>query len=84
MEVARNYLSKYSQLTPPQATRTRLVVEVIQDECGITLPIQHIEIRRGGVVLTCHPTVRCELMRHVPTVLEVLHKKHNLRLAFIR
>jgi hypothetical protein len=84
MDIAHTYLDKYRQLVPPQATRARLVAEVIQDECGITVPMHHIEIRRGGAVLSCHPTVRCELMRYVPTVLEVLHKKHNVRLSFIR
>ncbi len=84
MEIAHSYLEKYRNLVPPQATRAKLVAQVIRDECGIEVLPEEIAVRRGGVVLTCHPTVRCELTRHVPSVLHTLHSKHNVRLSFIR
>jgi len=84
MEIVQDYLSKYRMLVPPQASKTKLVAEVVMDECGVMLEHTSITIRRGGVVLACHPTERSEIMRHVPVVLEVLRKKHNLRLSFIR
>lgn len=84
MEILQDYLSKYRNLTPPQASKAKLIAEVVLDECGIMLDCSDISIRRGGAVLSCHPVERSEIMRRVPVVLEVLQSKHNLRLAFIR
>lgn len=84
MEIVQDYLHKYRTLVPPQASKTRLVAEVVMDECGVLLEHSAITIRRGGVVLSCHPVERSEIIRHVPVLLEVLRTKHNVRLSFIR
>lgn len=84
MELAHTYLDKYRNLVPPQATRAKLIAQVIRDECGVQVLPEEITIRRGGVVLACHPTVRCELVRYIPNVLHTLHLKHNVRFSFIR
>ncbi|MBP9760047.1 MAG: hypothetical protein KBD24_01625 [Candidatus Pacebacteria bacterium] len=84
MDLLQNYLAKYKILTPPQATKAKLVASAIADECGIAIPHTDITIRRGGAVLSCHPTMRSEIAHAIPRVLEVLHKKHNMRLSFIR
>lgn len=84
MELAQNYLAKYKALTPPQATKTKAIAQVISDECGIVIPHEHISIRRGGATLTCHPTIRSELLRHASRIMDVLHREHNVRVSFIR
>ena len=67
MKILQDYLLKYKILTPPQASKTKIVSGVIQDECGITIPYKDITIRRGGAVLSCHPTVRSEVGLYAPT-----------------
>ena len=84
MEVLQQYLLKYKKLAPPQATKAKLIAKVIQDECGVSLDSETITVRRGGATLSCHPTVRSEVVRCVPRVLEVLQRDHNVRLSFIR
>jgi hypothetical protein len=84
MKLLEKYLSKYKTLTPPQATKTKIIAQVIQDECGITIPHTNITMRRGGAIISCHPTVRSEVGRCIPQLLTVLQKEHNLRLSFIR
>jgi hypothetical protein len=84
MQIAHDYLAKYRTLTPPQATKAKIVAKVIADECGIHIPHTEITIRRGGVSVECHPTVRSELARHTAHLMEVLQKEHNVRISFIR
>lgn len=84
MDLAQNYLAKYKSLTPPQASRAKIIASAIEDECGIVLTHTEIEIRRGGAVLSCHPTIRSEVMRCAPTILETLYCKHKIRLSFLR
>jgi hypothetical protein len=84
MDLAQHYLAKYKTLTPPQASKAKIIAAAIEDECGVTLVHTEIEIRRGGAVLSCHPTTRSEVMRCAPTILETLYSKHKIRLSFLR
>ncbi len=83
MELSK-YLERYKNLEPPEESTVKLLIRIIKDECGITLEEKEISMRRGGVVLTCHPTVRSELLQYVPSVISTLHRKHKIRLSFIR
>jgi hypothetical protein len=84
MHELQKYLSKYLTLTPPEASKVKLLVSVIRDECGITLTESAVTLRRGGAMISCHPTVRSELAQCIPHVLATLHTKHNVHLAFLR
>jgi hypothetical protein len=84
MEGLLKYLSRYKNLTPPHASAKKIFVKTIQDECGITLAEEDVSVKKGGVVMSCHPTVRSELLRYAPYIIEVLHKKHNIRILYIR
>jgi len=84
MDLLSGYLAKYRTLTPPQSTKAKLIAQVIRDECGIDVAHTDIQVRRGGATLSVHPTVRCEVGRHIPRVLTVLHQQHNTRLSFLR
>lgn len=84
MEDLQKYLGKYQQLTPPEKSKKKLLISVIQDECGILLTEKAISLTRGGVIVSCHPTIRSELTQCVPRILSLLQHKHNLRLNFIR
>ncbi len=84
MELASSYLAKYARLEPPQASTKKLLVQVIRDECGITLTERSVSLSRGGAILSCHPTERSELARCVPQILTLLQHEHNVRLSFIR
>lgn len=78
------YLEQYKNLKPPHESEVKLLIKTIYDECGITLSEKEVSLRRGGAVVTCHPTVRSELLQFVPQVITTLHKKHKIRLSFIR
>jgi len=84
MEELHTYLRKYQTLKPPQQSKIKLFLQVVYDECGITLTEKVVSLTRGGVSVRCHPTVRSELMQCAPKVLATLHKEHNIHLAFIR
>lgn len=84
MDELVKYLARYKNLQPPQASKVKLVIQAVQDECGVTLIEKNVSIRRGGVVLSCHPTVRSELLQCAPQIITTLHKKYNLRVSFIR
>jgi hypothetical protein len=84
MDGLLKYLSRYKNLTPPHASAVKIFVKTIRDECGIILSDEDVSIKRGGVIMSCHPTVRSELLRHAPLIIEVLHKKHNVRISYIR
>jgi hypothetical protein len=84
MDTIFKYLSRYKNLTPPEASKKKIVIQVIQDECGIQITEKEIQIKREGVLLSCHPTVRSELTRCAPRVIHTLLKKHNVRISFIR
>ena len=78
------YLIKYKTLSPPHASTKKILVSIICDECGISLTEKSISFSRGGVHITCHPTVRSELVCCAPRILSILHREHNIHLAFIR
>ena len=84
MEELRTYLTRYKNLKPPHASTIKLLIETVGDECGITLTEKNISIRQGGVVLSCHPTVRSELLQNSTHIITLLHKKYNVRISFIR
>lgn len=84
MEGIKKYLKRHTGLTPPQASAKRLCIEAIQDECGISLEEKEITIRNGGVHLSCHPTVRSEVVHNAPSILSTLCQKHNVRISYIR
>jgi len=83
MKELRTYLDKYKSLTPPEASISKIFLDVVYRECGLQLTTHHIRLVRGGVHLECHPTMRSELLTCAPRVLRILHKKHNVHLAFI-
>lgn len=78
------YLERYKNLQPPHESEVKLLIRTIQDECGISLNEKEVSIRRGGAVVTCHPTVRSELLQFAPQVITTLYKKYKIRLSFIR
>lgn len=84
MDELVKYLDRYKNLKPPHASTVKLLIQTIQDECGISLIEKNIAIRRGGAILTCHPTIRSELLQYTPQIIAILHKKHNVRISFIR
>jgi hypothetical protein len=57
---------------------------VVNDELGISLEEENVSIKRNGVMLSCHPTVRSEVSRSAPKILHILNSKHSIRLSFIR
>jgi len=80
----KQYLDKYKNLKPPHESEIKLLIQTIHDECGISLSEKEISVRRGGAIISCHPTVRSELLQFAPQVINTLLKKHNIRIAFIR
>ena len=84
MEGILTYLSRYKQLTPPNKSKIKTFVVVVNDETGITLEEKEVSVKRSGVLLSCHPTVRSEVLRSAPRILTILNKKHNIRFSFIR
>lgn len=84
MRELQKYLDKYRTLAPPEASVRKVLRTVLYDECGFTLEEKDITLQRGGIIVSCHPTVRSELMRSAPHILSVLQNAHNIRLAFIR
>lgn len=84
MDGILKYLKRYKNLVPPEKSKKKFLIQTIHDECGIVLTEKEITIRREGVILSCHPTVRSELTRCAPRVIETLLKKHNIRISFIR
>ena len=84
MEGIFKYLSRYKNLTPPNASAIKLLIETIHSEYGILLEESNITFKRGGVLLSCHPAVRSEVVRSAPTIISILYKKHNVRLSYIR
>ncbi len=84
MDELSSYLDKYKHLVPPEASKSKVLIDVVYKECGIALKEGDIKIVHNGVHLTCHPTVRSELSRCTPQILKALHKQHNIHFAFIR
>jgi hypothetical protein len=84
MHELQQYLDKYRTLAPPEASVRKVFSMVLRDECGFTLEEKDITFQRGGVIVSCHPTMRSEIMRFSPQVLSVLREVHNIRLSFIR
>jgi len=84
MEELKMYLTRYKNLKPPHASTIKLLIQTVNDEYGITLIEKNIKIHNGGVMLTCHPTVRSEVMQNATYIISLLHKKHNVRISFIR
>jgi hypothetical protein len=83
MELSK-YLARYKNLEPPQTSTVKLLIQTIRDECGITLTEKEVALSRGGAVISCHPVVRSELLQYASQVITTLHKKHNIRLSYIR
>lgn len=79
-----DYLNKYRNLEPPEASIRKVLCSVILSECGITLEPSSITIRNGGATISCHPAMRSELSLCVPEVLHTLRERHNVRLSFLR
>ncbi len=79
-----SYLDKYKHIKPPESSKRKVLVEVVRAECGVLLKESEVMITRGGVRLSCHPTVRSEIARHAPVILDVLHKRHGVHIAFIQ
>lgn len=77
-----NYLAKYRNLEPPQASVTRLLVEIVRDECGVTLEEGMVSIRNSTAFLSCHPALRSELRLCAPRVLAELQRR-GVRLSKI-
>ncbi len=84
MEGIKKYLRRHKGLVPPQESAKRLCIEIIQNECGISLGEKELSIRNGGVHLSCHPTVRSEVIHNAPIILSTLCQKHNVRISYIR
>jgi hypothetical protein len=84
MDGVQKFLARYKNLTPPEASKQKCLIDVIREECGISLEERHVMIRGNGAHLACHPTVRGEIRLHTARILAALHEKHNVRLAFIR
>jgi hypothetical protein len=84
MEGIFKYLSRYKNLTPPHASTVKLLIDIIKSDYGILLEESSIKFQRGGIILSCHPTIRSEISRYAPEVINTLYKKHNVRLSFIR
>lgn len=84
MDELDKYLARYKNLKPPHASTIKILIQTIQDECGILLIEKNISIRRGGAILSCHPTIRSELLQYSTNIISILHKKHNIRISFIR
>lgn len=84
MEGIFKYLARHKNLTPPHASKKKIFIETVRTECGIVVEESQIDITRGGIILSCHPTVRSELVRAAPQLLGELQKKHNIRFSFIR
>ncbi|HCC05566.1 TPA: hypothetical protein DEP58_04700 [Patescibacteria group bacterium] len=84
MEELKTYLARYKNLKAPHASTIKLLIQTVNDECGITLIEKNVSIRQGGVVLSCHPTVRSELLQNSTHIISLLHKKYNVRISFIR
>lgn len=78
------YLSKYKNLIPPEESKKKIIIQSIQDECGIKVSKKEISLRGGGVTLTCHPTIKSELSQCAPRVINTLLTQHNIRISFIR
>lgn len=84
MEGLQKFLSRYTHLIPPEGSKRKKILEVIQNECGIRLEEKEIKLQGSGVYLQCHPTIRGEIRLCAPRVLSVLHQEHNIHIAFIR
>jgi len=84
MDTIGKYLQKYFKLAPPEGVKKKTLIQVIKDECGVTLTEEQIRIHKEGFFLQCHPTVRSEVLQHTTHILQVLHEKHNTRVSFIR
>lgn len=79
-----SYLDKYKHIKAPESSKRKVLVEVVRTECGISLKESEVMITRGGIRLACHPTVRSEIARHTPNILNILHKQHGIHVAFIQ
>ena len=84
MDDLQAYLRKYLNLVPPEASKRKILSEVIYKECGIKLKEADITMSGNGVRVNCHPTVRSELARCTSKILSALHKDHGIHIAFIR
>jgi len=84
MDSLVKYLSRYKNLKPPHESTIKLLIKTIGDECGVNLSDKDISIRRGGAIISCHPTARSEVSRSAPQIINILNKKHKIRLSFIR
>ena len=84
MDSVVSFLAKYKNLTPPEESAKKIILETIKDECGINLKTKDVSMKQGGVFLSCHPAVRSELIRCVPRIISTLQKEHNIRLSYIR
>jgi|GEM_PF-4193254 len=84
MKELQKYLQKYKNLTPPEASKKKVLIDAIRSECGITLTENDIALIGGGARLSCHPTVRSEIAQCAPRVLGVLHGEYGVHLAYLR
>jgi len=84
MDNVVSFLAKYKNLTPPEESTKKIIVEAIKHECGITLEKKDVSLKQGGVFLKCHPAVRSELLRCVPKIISTLSREYNIRLSYIR
>jgi hypothetical protein len=75
MQVLSDYLAKYKNLAPPEASAKRLLIDTVRSECGIALKDSEVSIRNNVAFITCHPAVRSELRLCSGRVLTVLQKQ---------
>jgi hypothetical protein len=84
MDCLVNFLEKYKNLKPPHESTIKSLINVIYDECGIQIKYSDVKISRGGAVISCHPAVRSEISRSSSEIINILNKKYNIRISFIR
>jgi len=84
MRELQNFLARYKNLTPPEGSKKKVLIETLYRECGVSFKEKDLTFRGGGVTLSCHPITRSEVIQCAPRVLEVLYKEHGIHIAFIR
>jgi hypothetical protein len=75
MQLLKDYLSKYKNLEPPEASAKRLFIQVVKDECGLEIEPEQVSIRNGNAFIQCHPALRSELRLCATRVLGTLQQQ---------
>ena len=71
MEIVKNLLSRYRNITPPEQHIKQALKDAIMDVCGVEVSLDGIQIQNNNAFITVPSVVKSEIFEQQKSVLSV-------------